>query len=286
MKSKKAMMRKVIKTAMPELFAGWSTCKMTFAAFICLVISQAVCLGADETLFYDDFDGSGTAYLNGTTPDITSGGAKWVAMNNGTTGSVYADGRIDVSGGLSANRGGSATLAFIPQKHYVYTLDLSAISLNSTASHTTAGRLYFGFARGQSANSGNGYKLLPSDATVQGQVIQIFNVKQGYTGANNLWEYSANDTSLARWIGWAGGYGGDIDLRVVLDTRVTGNWTAVWYARRPSYPEWLETRAAETVTDTDITSVGFGLNTYTSGSVTSFKLTGVYKPARTIILLR
>ncbi len=77
MESKKAMMRKVIKTAMPELFAGWSTCKMTFAALICLVFCQAVCLGAVTPGFdfYVDAaqDTDGNAYWEDLVPGNPSG---------------------------------------------------------------------------------------------------------------------------------------------------------------------------------------------------------------------
>ncbi len=82
------------------------------------------------------------------------------------------------------------------------------------------------------------------------------------------------------------GYGGNIDLRVVLDARVAGGWIATWYAKRPADPDYLQTRAAETVIDTEITSVGFGINTYTTGYVTSFNLTLAYKPAGSVILVQ
>jgi len=224
-----------------------------------------------DLLYFDNFDGITGTFLNDTTPDITIGTAKWVAMKGGTTGSVYADGDLDVSGGSSTTRGGSATLAFTPQSGYVYTLDLSARNLDSVASHTTAERLYFGFAKGQSFANGTGNRLLASDATVQGQVIEGYMAKLGYTGANGTANRTYNNTASAEWLALTTAYGGNIDMRIVLDT--TGaSWTATWYAKLTSTTVYSVTRATEVVTDTAITSVGFGLSQNTGGRISKFSL--------------
>jgi autotransporter-associated beta strand protein len=231
-------------------------------------------------LFSDNFDGDPAAALNGTTPDITTG-ADWVAMNSATNGRIRADGTLDVSGGVSADRGGSATLAFAPQDGFIYMLDLSALNLNSSASNTTANRLYFGFAKGQSAGNGSGNRLQVADATVQGQITQGFMTKVGYStttnpnpGLGGIESASFNDaSSTTEWTALATAFGGGIDLRIVLDTSIPGSWTATWYAKRPTSQNYSVTRATEVVNTQDITSVGFGLNTFTSGRVSAFTLT-------------
>jgi hypothetical protein len=237
------------------------------AVFAGLALATA---SAQTTLFSDNFDGDPATSLNGTTPDITTVGATWVAMNGTDSfGRIYADGDIQITGGASATRGGSATLAFTPQNGFIYTLDMSATGLNSSAANTGSPLLLFGFAKGQSSANGSGTWLLPSSATVEGQAIQQFVTKTPYTGsANNA---SANDTSSIVWpVSIA--TGGSIDLRVVLDTSAPGNWTATWYAKKPADAGYSLTRATDTVTDTGITSVGFGVNHFTSGKVTNFTL--------------
>ena len=224
------------------------------------------------TLYSDNFDGLASAVLNGTTPDITTAGAKWVAMQGGTTGAVYANGTIDVSGGTSAARGGSATLAFTPQNGFIYTLDLSATGLNSTASHTTANRLYFGFAAGQSAANGTANQLQVGSATVTGKVTEGYMTLVGYTGANGDANRTYNSTgSEAEWLALPGAFGGNINMRIVLDTSSPA-WTATWYAKQPATNAYLVTRATEVVADKVITSIGFGLAQFTSGRVTGFSL--------------
>jgi hypothetical protein len=248
------------------------------------ILSLAVPVSA-AVIFSDNFDGGAAAALNDTTPDTTTGGAKWVAMNsNGSR--MYADGGIEVTTALtSGNRGGSATLVFTPQNGFVYTLDVSALGLNSTTSHTTAGPINFGFAKGQSTLTGNNRKMGSGDTTVTGKVFQAFNVKQGYTGANGIGDLSFNATSGMDWIDWTGGFGATIDLRIVLDTTGgTGTWTANWFAKKPADGSYTETRASELVTDTDITSVGFALAGRTeSGRISSFSLTAVPEPTAALL---
>jgi hypothetical protein len=72
-------------------------------------------------IYYDSFDGSPGVNLHGTTPDITSGGAKWVAGFD-----FDADGTITYDG---VEFGATAYLPFVPQDGYIY--ELSA-DLNAT----------------------------------------------------------------------------------------------------------------------------------------------------------
>jgi autotransporter-associated beta strand protein len=232
------------------------------------------------TLFSDNFDGSPAATLNGTTPDITTGGAAWISMNGADTeGKIYADGDIQITGGASANRGGSATLAFTPENGFTYTLSLSALNLDSTSSNSTANRLYFGFAKGQNAGNGPANNFTVTQANVQGQITQGFMTKVGYAAGSNPGlggapSASFNDaTSTTGWSALATTYGGNIDLRIVLDTRVAGNWTATWYAKLNTAAAYSVTRATGVVNTKDINSIGFGLPTFTSGRISSFTLT-------------
>jgi autotransporter-associated beta strand protein len=231
------------------------------------------------TLFADNFDGNPAVSLHGTTPDTTTGGAAWVAMNGGDAeGRIYADGDMQLTGGSSTTRGGSATLPFTPENGFIYSLTLSASNLDSVSSGSTANRLNFGFAKGQSAGNGLANNFTTSAANVQGQITQGFMTKVGYAGSNTSLGGNPNAAfnaaaSTTGWTALATAFGGSIDLRIVLDTRVTGNWTATWYAKRTPTATYSVTRATQVVNTEDINSVGFGLNTFTSGQITNFTLT-------------
>jgi hypothetical protein len=67
------------------------------------------------TIFSDDFSGLATTNLHGTTPDVTTGGATWVAS---TAPSAYK-----ADGSSTTTTEGSMTLAFTPVDGTVYTLD-------------------------------------------------------------------------------------------------------------------------------------------------------------------
>ena len=77
---------------------------------LCAVISTA----QGSVLYYDNFDGPAGVDLAGTTPDITTGGATWVAGGN-----FGADGTVTYEG---ATMGDSAYLPFIPEDGYIYEL--------------------------------------------------------------------------------------------------------------------------------------------------------------------
>ena len=63
-------------------------------------------------IYMDDFSGSSTAALHGTTPDVTTNGNTWVAN------SVYK-----ADGSFTWAEFATMTLAFTPENGTVYTLD-------------------------------------------------------------------------------------------------------------------------------------------------------------------
>lgn len=65
-------------------------------------------------IYYDDFNRTGA--LNGSSPDITTGGATWTAPSGFTT-STGGGGQVD-----TGNPDGTAYLPFVPEWGYVYTL--------------------------------------------------------------------------------------------------------------------------------------------------------------------
>ena len=89
-----------------------------------LLLSFAFACGAfGEVIYYDHFDGPEGAGLNGTVPQITTGGAAWVAGSN-----FDADGTIMFE---NSGMGDSAYLPFVPREGHVYTLSATIIALVS-----------------------------------------------------------------------------------------------------------------------------------------------------------
>ncbi len=217
-------------------------------AMVALVVSSANA----AVIYSDDFSGSNTDGLNGTTPDVTTGGATWVAASN-----YKADGSFTVGNPVNM------TLAFTPVDGTVYTLDAQIENVGGSQ------WVQFGFGDGQGTTSnwtGRAWNLLRAagDATNAHSTYG-----SAFAGAG-AW------TSLATLR-----YGDDMDVRIVLDT-TAATWTARYYAKAGNVGTYTEVIAgAKDITDETITAVGFG--TYNSGGnfgkFNSFSLTQVPEPA-------
>jgi ferric-dicitrate binding protein FerR (iron transport regulator) len=164
-------------------------------------------------LFRQSFGGTGP--LDQRRPETAMVGAFWTAAPQ-----FLADGTI-----LAGK--GSATLPFQPVDGVVYVLEaaLRGVTVPAGIDDWVA----LGFARGQSAGTGNGHRFV--DGMVAGRAWMLFRGKD--SGFENT-ALLAGTSDTKAWRNWSGGSGGDVDLRVVLDTRKgSGNWTASWFARRP-----------------------------------------------------
>lgn len=215
----------------------------------------AACASAQTTLIYDDFSGSGSTSLNGTTPDTSLGGETWIATTG--PGTWAADGSVSSSGPSNA------FLAFTPSAGHVYTLSLDANPLTVTSSWFA-----LGFGSGDDTGTGTGFQdtgvspwmLLRGDRS--GNAVQTFIGPNTAGGAN------------------ATGATGVVNLKVVLDT--TGpSWTAEWFVNNASIRQNTYT------TNPTINYVGFGDLGGITGTVDNFLLTatGVPEPATTALTL-
>jgi hypothetical protein len=106
--------------------------KSFHTAFLGLSVLGALWLapqaGATTTIYADNFPGSSSNPLNGTTPATESGmlgGTSGIAWNAATGGFFNADGSVNTSAGS-----GSADLPFTPQSGEIYTL---SATVNDTA---------------------------------------------------------------------------------------------------------------------------------------------------------
>ena len=237
-----------------------------------LVSASALITSAHAaTLFSADFSG-GAVDLNATTPD--TGSVNWVA----TPTNYLADGTI---GGTGA---GTATLAFTPTNGLVYTLNASFSGITGDGNW-----IPFGFANGQgtsSSPSGTNENRFLEHQTVG--VAWMFARGDNSTNPNRafLGDDAANN-GLSNGADWSGGptNGGEIDMRIVLDTTGgSGPWTATWFAKRDTDLGYTEVRATETLISKNITSVGFGKsNTAVSGTIESFSLTSIPEPSTALL---
>jgi len=206
-------------------------------------------------IFSEDFGGT-SADLNGSAPDVAPGAETWVAG-----AWLNQDGSIDPARG-------TATLAFTPENGNIYTLDASLTSV--TGDNNWFG---VGFAEGQDTSASSRFTSPP----VTGRAWMLFR-GDASSSANQalLGSTSGGGTDSATdWTTYANQSGGDMDLRVVLDTSFgAGNWTATWYAKKPTDGNYFEIRPATPLLDEAINSVGFASSNGTvDGNITNFSLT-------------
>ena len=244
----------------------------------CLAISgmilSAIPATAQITVFSDNFDGAAVD-LHDTTPDTTTGGAKWVA----TPVNFLANGSI--TGGTGSTDGaGSATLAFTPFNGRVYTLDASFTGISGGTNNWIA----FGFAKGQgtgASTSGANTNRFTTTQTIgkAWMFARSFNDLVADPNNTNNTYLGTTTGGVAGVVAWDGPLadadGGDFDMRIVLDTTGgTGSWTATWYAKRPADGSYTLIRATEELTDEDITSVGYAKSNFSVfATIESFSLT-------------
>ena len=100
-----------------------ASCRAAKVASLVAVCAAGVFGGVGSasaaTIYSDDFSGSSSTDLNGTTPDVSTTLAKWVAAS-----SVKADGSFGTT-----DTDYTATLAFTPEDNKTYALEASIVGL-------------------------------------------------------------------------------------------------------------------------------------------------------------
>lgn len=207
----------------------------------------------DGLLFGETFEGDGL--LHQRTPSTSIKNTRWVAASH-----FSADGKM-------AAGTASATLAFKPVDGVVYTLDGSFRGVTSPeGAYPWVG---LGFARGQSTGGKTGDRFVLGEVT--GHAWMLFR------GNGSKLENETHDmgtSSPKPWDNWSTGVGGDVDMRIVLDTtRGYGKWTATWFARRPGKGDYLKVRETQTLPNEGIRSVGIAVSGGQIGAeITDFSL--------------
>ena len=219
---------------------------------------------AQPVIFADDFSGD-TGDVNGLTPDITTGGATWTASP------VFnADGSLDRPVGGR----GSLTLPFTPVDGRIYTLDASFSGVTGDTDW-----LALGFAKGQAETSTLSDRFT-SPGIVVGTTWMLFRGDNPDASFVNKIQQGLGTSTPSDWLALADRDGGDIDLRVLLDTTGgTGAWNATWYAKLPADGSYTEVGATTTVPHdpSKFTSVGIAASNTSStdgtgGTIESFSL--------------
>lgn len=200
-------------------------------------------------LFHEVFKGDGP--LHQRTPEVTRKGASWVAGHH-----------FRANGWISPGTA-SATLAFEPVDGVVYTLDGSFRGVTSRdGAYPWVG---LGFAGGQSTGVQTGDRFVLGKVT--GRAWMLF---RGSGSKLENASHDVGDSNPKAWENWTSGVGGDIDMRVVLDTtKGYGNWTATHFARRPGTNGFAKVGPTRTLPNEAIHSVGIAV----SGDLLHAKIT-------------
>lgn len=219
----------------------------------------------DETLFQENFASGGTLHDSRSTGALHH--VRWIATP-----------AFQRNGDIFPSATGTATLAFTPVNGAVYTLDASFLDLHATSSSDDAW-IALGFANGQGISSeiyGDTENRFLEGQTA-GRAWMLFRTTENPLEHTSQLGTTGKNGGLADqipWKNWNRGHGGDVDMRVVLDTTGgAGHWTATWFAKRPSDPKYTMVRATTELMNESINSVGIAIGKQgVSGHVKSFAL--------------
>jgi len=205
-------------------------------------ISVAQATLPDGPVYYDNFDGSGAADLNGTAPDVRPGPETWTAAD-----AWKADGSKS-SGGTR-----SAWLPLVPDAGKLYTLSLDVNPDVSGSSDWFALGFNSNNLTDQFHDGGNtGFAwLLNRENDASSSVVQTF-LGGGTSGAAS---HDFNPDKV-----------GFVNLKVQLDTRDSA-WTAEWFVDGSSIRGPVAFGSNPT-----INYVGFGAWSSATGAVDNFRL--------------
>jgi hypothetical protein len=236
-----------------------------------LVVATSAAKGA--IIYQDDFNGDPAVNLNGLAPDIDNNGGtnKWQAYSG------YKANGVAASGNASINQG--AWLAFAPQAGNVYQLSASFTGVGPDG--TSVAWYAMGFAQNVPTTLETGDNRFTVAPTL-GKAWMLFRANNPTTNTNQY--FLGNTTSgTAGAAAWSTGSplneGGDIDLRIILDTNPT-TWTATFYAKRPADSSYTQVSpSALPLNAQDIQAIGIARTSGNlSGNVTFFQLATVPEP--------
>lgn len=201
-------------------------------------------------LFQDSFDGTGM--LDQSFPGAALGNARWASAP------IFG-----ADGGINSGKG-CATLPFEPINGVIYTLDAEFGDVFTPPDQDDW--IALGFSKDQFTGAEADDRFISGNTL--GRAWMLF---RG-TGARHENEAHLSGTSATEtWRNWPGSSGGDIDMRITLDTtRGAGNWTATWFARRPGEGDFIKVCETRRLPNEAIRSVGIA----TTGESLRARITG------------
>lgn len=213
------------------------------------LVGFAAVSASAATIYSETF--SDTGALDGSTPDVTSGGATWTAsewQENGSTATIATND--------SNSNDDSAFLAFTPTAGKIYTL---SATMTVPTGGGTGGWVGLGFA---DTNTTTG-SFWANDAAA--------------------WFLYRPDTNVDTFLGPGtngsldeGNHAGSADFDIVLNTE-GASWTAEWFINGGSV------RTATFGTNPTINYVGFGRENGNTSAIDNFSLTAVPEPSAALL---
>lgn len=246
--------QKIINTTMKTIASKLTPSIAVISAFALhsLPVSAA-------TIFQDTF--SDTGALNGSAPDVTTGGATWSASGWQQDGTIA---------GRSTSGADSAWLPFAPDSGLVYTLTAvmgqetagsvllsgSWMAIGFSASNTTS--TFFG-----DPNNTSPWALHRAPGSHSATPNEVVSFTGPGTGGSN----AAHDP-----------FAGAITLSIVLDT-TQPQWKATWFEGSNQLREYTYAVGE----NPDISFVGFGRSNRSVGPIESFEFTAIPEPSSAIL---
>jgi hypothetical protein len=225
-----------------------------------------------DVIYQEIFGNNGANNLNGFAPDLPVAGANtWVAYNGFKESGVLPTASVNLG----------AYLPFTPVAGNLYTLSASFTGV--TTDGTNAAWFALGFGKGVPTAPQSGENRFVSGPTV-GRAWML------YRGNNTSAAAATNNTQIGTttsgtgttgaWTSNSAVNGGDMDMKITLDTSVTP-YKATFFAERPGDPETqVSIGALNIINPADIGAVGFARTTNSAapnagtlqGNITAFKL--------------
>lgn len=216
-----------------------------------------------EIIYSHDFNGDGTG-LDGTPVDIGTG--EWMAAV-----------AITRNGAFSTNPG-SATLPFVPQDGFFYSLDARLTGVVGDSDWVG-----LGFANGQSVNANTNSRFITGQVVGTAWMLvrgdNDVHSNTAFLGLGTFGTGPGNNHGLTSPVPWPAlnNNGGDIDLRILLDTSGGANvWTVTMLAKLPDDEDYTVIRpTSEVLNEANFTSVGiaFARGDTITGTIERFSLT-------------
>lgn len=175
------------------------------AAVLAALLAGAVqAAAAWNTIYLDDFSGSGSTTLNGLAPDVRPGSETWTLNNTTAFDSWKANGSVVAGGALSGQN--SIQLAFSPAAGNIYQLKVT-MDLSTSA---TAQWVGLGFSDALTNPDGTG------GAYAYGSGISGYSWML-HTDASGNQVQAFGGAQIANYVGVNWGLN-PVDMRIVLDT--------------------------------------------------------------------